>query len=189
MIATFPSRKYEIDEYPAIKKHLLSYGFERLEQTGKTYIINGQKVKARKKTSNKWFETQDSIKYWNEFFKQKVVYREISDAMNACMVDSGYMLNNKCYLITGEHLIYLLSFLNSKLFAKIVLPQVNITGGKGEAFLTKISLIIPSSNIEEEFVRLYDYREYDSAASDIAIDSLFCSLYNLTPEEREYILK
>ena len=62
LIATFPSRKYEIDEYPAIKKHLLSYGFERLEQTGKTYIINGQKVKARKKTSNKWFETQDSIK-------------------------------------------------------------------------------------------------------------------------------
>ena len=104
LIATFPSRKYDIEKYPAIKEHLLSYGIERLEQTGKTYTINGQKVKSRKKTSNKWFETQDSIKYWNEFFKQKIVYREISDSMDACLVDPGYMLNNKCYLITGDKL-------------------------------------------------------------------------------------
>ena len=34
---------------------------ERLEQTGKEYKKNGEKIKARKKTNNKWFETQDSI--------------------------------------------------------------------------------------------------------------------------------
>lgn len=27
--------------------------------------MNGEKIKARKKTSNKWFETQDSISYWD----------------------------------------------------------------------------------------------------------------------------
>ena len=64
LIATFPSRHYNIDEYPAIKQYLLSFGIERLEQTGKTHIVNGEKVKARKRTSNKWFETQDSISYW-----------------------------------------------------------------------------------------------------------------------------
>ena len=63
IIATFPSLNYNIDDYPAIKQYLLSIGKERLEQTGKTYIINGEKVNARKKTNNKWFETQDSISY------------------------------------------------------------------------------------------------------------------------------
>ncbi|MBD5209560.1 MAG: N-6 DNA methylase [Bacteroidales bacterium] len=67
LIATFPSRHYNIEEYPAVKEYLLSFGMERLEQTGKEYIIDGQKVKARKKTNNKWFETQDSISYWDNF--------------------------------------------------------------------------------------------------------------------------
>ena len=65
LIATFPSRHYNIEEYPAVKQYLLSFGIERLEQTGKTHIVNGEKVKSRKKTHNKWFETQDSISYWD----------------------------------------------------------------------------------------------------------------------------
>jgi len=65
LIATFPSQHYNIDEYPAVKQYLLSFGIERLEQTGKTHFVNGEKVKARKRTSNKWFETQDSISYWD----------------------------------------------------------------------------------------------------------------------------
>ena len=52
IIATFPSRQYDIDEYQALRKFLLSFGMERLEQTGKEYIISGEKVKARKKTNN-----------------------------------------------------------------------------------------------------------------------------------------
>ena len=52
LIATFPSRHYDIDQYPAVKQHLLSFGKERLEQTGKTYTINGEKITARKKTNN-----------------------------------------------------------------------------------------------------------------------------------------
>ena len=39
LIATFPSRHYDIEQYPAVKQHLLSFGKERLEQTGKTYSI------------------------------------------------------------------------------------------------------------------------------------------------------
>ena len=59
LIATFPSRHYDIEQYPAVKQYLLSFGKERLEQTGKVYNINGEIIKARKKTNNKWFETQD----------------------------------------------------------------------------------------------------------------------------------
>ena len=67
IIATFPSRHYDIENYPAVKNYLFSIGIERLEQTGETYIVNGKKIKARKKTCNEWFETQDSISYWEDF--------------------------------------------------------------------------------------------------------------------------
>ena len=73
IIATFPSKQYNIDDYQALRKFLLSFGMERLEQTGKEYIINGEKVKARKKTNNKWFETQDNISYWDDFSQPKII--------------------------------------------------------------------------------------------------------------------
>lgn len=66
MICTFPSKKYNINDYPEVRDYLLSFGIEKLEQSGKTYFIDGKTVKARKKTNNKWFETQDSINYSDE---------------------------------------------------------------------------------------------------------------------------
>ena len=191
LIATFPSRKYNIDDYPAIKQHLLSFGIERLEQTGKLHMIGGEKVKARKKTSNKWFETQDSINYWNDFFQQKIVYREISDAMDACLVEPGIMLNNKCYLITGEHLEYLLAFFNSKVFTKIILPQANITGGKGEGFLSSISSQYPTGDIEAKIHNLLQERSSCSSEEailvDKKIDEIFFSLYGLNESEISFL--
>lgn len=53
LISTFPSKQYNIEDFPAVRDHLLSFGIERLEQTGKEYIIDGIKVKSRKKTNNK----------------------------------------------------------------------------------------------------------------------------------------
>ncbi|MBO7429444.1 MAG: class I SAM-dependent DNA methyltransferase, partial [Spirochaetia bacterium] len=108
LIATFPSKNYNIEDYPEVKKHLLSFGKERLEQTGKKYLINGEEIKARKKTNNKWFETQDSISYWEEFNKPRIVYCEIGSEMDACMVDAGVFINNKLYMVTGDYLEYLI---------------------------------------------------------------------------------
>ena len=143
LIATFPSRHYDIEEYPAVKQHLLSFGMERLEQTGKKYTINGQQVTARKKTNNKWFETQDSISYWEDFNKPKIVYREIGIELDACLVPEKWVINNKLYMITGENLIHLIAYLNSKIFNKIILASANITGGKGVDFLSNIK--VPTS--------------------------------------------
>ena len=103
LIATFPSRHYNIEEYPAVKEYLLSFGMERLEQTGKEYIIDGQKVKARKKTNNKWFETQDSISYWDDFSKPKIVYQELCRKGTAFAIDDKAMfLGNTGYILTSD---------------------------------------------------------------------------------------
>ena len=116
IIATFPSRQYNIDDYQSLKSYLLSFGIEKLEQTGKKYVINGEIVKARKKTNNKWFETQDSISYWDEFSKPKIIYPNMTKFMPFVYDASGMVTNQKCFIITGKHLGYLTAFLNSSLF-------------------------------------------------------------------------
>lgn len=115
LIATFPSRHYDIEEYPAVKQHLLSFGMERLEQTGKKYTINGQQVTARKKTNNKWFETQDSISYWEDFNKPKICYSEIVQSPQFYFDEcEHFMPEATTFIMTGKHLKYLCSLFNSK---------------------------------------------------------------------------
>lgn len=100
LIGTFPSLKLDIDDYPAIKKHLLQFGIERLEQTGVEHIVNGEKIKARKKTSNKWFETQDQIGYYKEFAKPKVVYPNMTSVFPFTYDVAGSLCNDKAFIIT-----------------------------------------------------------------------------------------
>ena len=166
-----------VEDYPAIHKHLDDYYPQLIKRADK---------------GDTPYNLRNCV-YMNEFFKQKIVYREISDNMNACMVESGIMLNNKCYIITGEHLIYILSFLNSTLFKKIILPEVNTVGGKGEAFLSRISLVRPSKEVEEKIHELYYKRIETTSTLDVekidrCVDETFCSLYGLSEEERQYIL-
>ena len=103
LIATFPSLHYDIEKYPAVKEYLLSFGIERLEQTGCEYIIDGQKIKSRKKTNNKWFEMQDSINYWEEFSKPKIVYQELCRKGSAFALDTNqFLMSNTGYLLTSD---------------------------------------------------------------------------------------
>lgn len=118
LIGTFPALNLDIEKYPAIKNHLLSFGKERLEQSG----AKG----ARKKTSNDWFETQDQISYYADFEKPKIVYPNMTSAFPFCFDESGSVCNDKAFIITqkmsldvsnpcGNLLKYLLSVFNSKL--------------------------------------------------------------------------
>ena len=116
LIATFPSRHYDIEKYPAVKNYLLSFGIERLEQTGKVHNVNGEKIKARKKTNNKWFETQDSISYWEDFSKPKIMFQEIVQESQFCYDNKGMICNDAGRIIVGKDLPYLLGVMNSKLF-------------------------------------------------------------------------
>ncbi len=52
VIGTFPSLKIDIEQYPALKQYLSQF-LPHIEQSGEKGC--------RKKTSNKWFETQDSL--------------------------------------------------------------------------------------------------------------------------------
>ena len=192
LIATFPSRHYDIEEYPAVKQYLLSFGKERLEQTGKTYTINGEKVKARKKTNNKWFETQDSINYWEDFSKPKIIYPNMTKYMPFVYDDNAYCTNQKCFIITGQTIAYLTAFFNSSLFKfcfRESFPELQ--GGTREMskiFFDKISVITVTEEIETLFKSAVDdIQKAYTKSKAMAIDAMIFDLYNLSEKERQTI--
>ena len=141
LIATFPSRHYNIEEFPAVKAHLLSFGKERLEQTGKKYIINGEEIKARKKTSNKWFETQDSISYWDLFFQPKICWKAVGRNLAFSIVESGTFLTAPASFISaGIYNEYILAFLCSNVGTYFIYKNSDTTGA-GDIMLNIQSLI------------------------------------------------
>lgn len=192
LIATFPSRHYDIEQYPAVKQHLLSFGKERLEQTGKTYIINGEKVKARKKTSNKWFETQDSISYWEDFDKPKIMYPNMTKYLPFYFDEKGFLQNDKSFMITGKHVSFLTAFLNSSLFKycfKDNFPELlGETRELRKIFFDKIPVIEVSDEINESYKQAINKIQSDYTREQaICIDNMLFDLYHLTVEERELI--
>ena len=134
LICTFPSLKLNIEDYPAIKDWLANgewtlektkgnpptpagTGMLRLDQTGATHTVNGITFKSRKQTSNKWFETQDSIAYWNDFSKPKIVFSRISGNEPCFAYDeAGMMTNDTGYIISGSNIDYLLDKLCSDIY-------------------------------------------------------------------------
>ena len=131
LIATFPAKQYDIDDYPALKDHLLAIGIERLEQTGEEHIVNGERIKARKKTNNKWFETQDSISYWDLLSQPKIVCGEISDKTKFCLDREGkYVPEATTFMLSGERLTLLLAFLNCSV-SEYMFSTIGTTTGVG----------------------------------------------------------
>ena len=191
IIATFPSRQYDIDEYQALRKFLLSFGMERLEQTGKEYIISGEKVKARKKTNNKWFETQDNISYWDDLSKTKIVWIELSDESKFAICEDLVPLNT-VFFLTGNHLHHVLGLLNSKLIHWYFTTCLGTSSGVGTNRWLKYTIeLLPLAQYScDDLSQLVINRllpDADIRQCEKQIDDLICEMYGLSPEEISFI--
>nr|MBP7433742.1 hypothetical protein [bacterium] len=107
LIATFPALHLNIDNYPAVRDYLKTFG-KRLEQSGESGC--------RKKTCNNWFEVQDSIAYYAEFEKEKIVFQEMVQESSFVYDDKNNFCLDTGRIITGSSLKYLVALMNSSLF-------------------------------------------------------------------------
>ncbi|EAH8030604.1 class I SAM-dependent DNA methyltransferase, partial [Campylobacter jejuni] len=109
VIGTFPSLKIDIEQYPALKQYLSQF-LPRIEQSGEKGC--------RKKTSNKWFETQDNIAYYEEFEKEKIVWNRISSDLCFSYDNQKNFILDSMFSITfysNINLKYLIANLNSSI--------------------------------------------------------------------------
>ena len=192
LITTFPSLQLNIDDYPAVKKHLLSFGKHRLEQSGKTLADGG---KSRKKTGNKWFEAQDQIAYHEEFIKEKLFWADMANVGRFAYSDKETYCNNKGYILTGNSLKYLCAILNSSLITWLI-KNTAVTTGMGLTEWTIVTverLPIPKISPAEQrpFINLVDSiltakatdPKAETTQQEAQINLLVYALYNLTEEE------
>ena len=190
LIATFPSRHYDIELYPAVKRHLLSFGKERLEQTGKTYSINGEKIKARKKTHNKWFETQDSISYWEDFMRPKIIWKRIGSILRFSYDTTGnFGLDSTCFA-TGQHMAYLCCILNSLMGHYMFKDSPKTGTGDLLVSVQAIEPILIPMNKDMECLfenLLEEVLKHRSEETEKEINRLAFKLYDLSPAEINYI--
>lgn len=152
LIGTFPSLNIDIEKYKAVKNYLLSIGKERLEQDGK----------GRKKTGNKWFETQDQISYWENFEHPKIIYPNMTKYLPFVYDENDHFYSNdKSFILSGKNIKYLTCFFNSKLFKYCFSDNFpELQGGTRELrkiFFDKIP--VKQVTIEEEipFAKMVDY--------------------------------
>ena len=75
--------RIHIEDYPAVKAHLDQYW---------------DKISTRADKGDTPYNLRNCA-YLDDFSKPKIVYREISIEMEACLAPSNWMLNNKLYMI------------------------------------------------------------------------------------------
>lgn len=189
IIATFPSRHYDIDNYPTLKEFLLSFGIERLEQTGKEYIIDGEIVKARKKTNNKWFETQDSISYWDEFSKPKIVWGNLNTRGSYAMAPENMFINAPaCMIVPGSQ--YLLTMLNSKV-ADYYIRNLGVVRNGGffeykPMFVEQIPVPLPREEVVASIEDVFN-SDIPDELKDKRLEEIIESMFDFTEPEIAYL--
>ncbi|MGL2822030.1 class I SAM-dependent DNA methyltransferase [Helicobacter pylori] len=195
VIATFPSLKLDIDDYPSLKTYL-SQCRPRIDQSGEKGC--------RKKTSNQWFETQDTIAYHGDFEKEKIVYPCIM-AKEPCFVyeEKGFYAPAPANIITGDktEIKYLTALLNSKCIY-FAMRKFYMGGGiEGELKTNNLEKIpIPkithknqelADKITDGAKQILALKEKDPKANtqglEQEIDALVYQLYHLTDEEIKII--
>ena len=192
LISTFPALKLDIHDYPSVKNYLSSFG-KRLEQTGEKYIDeNGIENKSRKRTSNKWFETQDTIGYWKEFENEKIIWKRIGSILRFCYSSESIMSLDSTCIATGKGLKYLTAVLNSKLGNYLL--QDSPRTGMGDLIISVQALEPipipeippqtqrPFTTLVNTIIRKKEAGE-ETTAEETEIDRLVYDLYGLTDDE------
>lgn len=158
---------------------------------------NGTSVTARKKTNNKWFETQDAIKYWDDFSKPKIIWGNLCLSAQFSYSEDEIFINAPASMIVPGNK-YLLAILNSKL-ADWYIRNLGVTrnGGYFEykpMFVNQLPVPIISDAEQGIFSEMVsdiignDVNPDEIAILEKRIDDLVFDMYGLSELERAHII-
>jgi len=152
----FTRRGINIKEYPAVLNYLSQFR-TRLEPRPKGW--KGKEWKGRKPGNYSWYEIQDTIDYYKEFEKVKIIYPNICKKPEFTLDRNGLYANQKTFIISTDDL-FLLGILNSSvmmLYFENVIPKLRGDFYEpGFVFMKDfpVAIVDNSSDIKEEIVAL-----------------------------------
>ena len=165
----------DITLYPAIKAHLDSH-WDRIARRSDQGITP--------------YNLRDCA-YIKDFEKPKIIWKIIGSRLAFTIDINGIMVNNACYIMTGDSLMHILGFLNSApLIWYSEITNMNKTGvGDAQVGAQNIKLfpvpINPNKEIERLVEQLLSNPTDDNARQ--LLSERIDSIYGLTKEERHYL--
>jgi hypothetical protein len=152
-----------VDDYPAIKKHLDKYypELKKRADKGKTpYNLR-------------------NCAYMEDFYKQKIVWSDISTEPSFASVDEAIFFNNTCYMMTNAPLA-ILGILNSTIIEWYFPKIATDLGSGGTRYFKQFVELLPIPNdisifqAIEKKLKLHKFGD---------IDKILYDMYNLTQKE------
>lgn len=171
----------DINDYPAVK--------QRFDEED----IHKKLVK-REDQGNTPYNLRNCA-YLREFDKPKIMWGELSDKPKFVLDDEGcYFCLNTVFFFTGEHLEYLLCYLNSPICEYVFSKQCTTSGTGTMRWLkyTVERIAIPQISEEQERAISELYHKYKATNDKSIIDQINALLYNyigINPQEKETIEK
>jgi len=160
ILAYFGSYKILPSKYPAIYNHLKQYE-EKLKERGQCRYTSSGRTNNNGEYlgQHHWLELDNNprLEYLEEFNKQKIIYSEIVQSPQFFLDERGeFFVEATSFLITGEHLDYLVDWLNSSIIAW-VFKQFYAGGGLGKKgfrykkkFLEQLPIPKPRNDMKYE---------------------------------------
>ena len=166
----------DINDYPSLKEYLDTHS---------------DKISERTDQGDTFYNLRNCV-YWPEFEKPKLIWGDLADIPKFSLDEKGYYGDNTTYCMGGDHLTYLLIYLNSPLSAYLFSKLGNTTGAgtiRWQKFKVEQQLIPEVPPDDEQ--RITDlYRSYQQTGDEACLKEAYHIIYNvvgLTEEEMEYI--
>ncbi|UTX50268.1 Eco57I restriction-modification methylase domain-containing protein [Chryseobacterium sp. MA9] len=172
----------DIENYPAIKKHLDQFYSQLTKRSDKG--VSPYNLR--------------NCAYMEDFYKQKIIWGEISDSPKFSIELEGKYINEATtFLMVGESLLYLISFLNSKI-SEYFFSKIGTTTGVGTVRWKKFTIeqlfvpkICPSlqKQFEDITIQIINNTKNNKDSSSLfkQINSLTYELFEFSDEEIELI--
>ena len=170
--------RIHIEDYPAVKAHLDQYW---------------DRISKRADKGDTPYNLRNCA-YLEDFSKPKIIWKIIGSRLAFTMDKEGYIVNNACYLMTGEYLLHVLAFLNSSpLIWYSEITNMNKTGvGDAQVGAQNIILFpIPKQTQKDGEITsvvnslLNEYSEENANR----LQNLIYDVFGLINEESDYLSK
>ena len=182
----------DINDYPAIKEWLDNGG---IAYSGKMYKGFSQ-IEKRSDRGDTPYNLRNCA-YMEDFSKPKIVWKIIGNQMAFAYDTNNYVMNNACYIMTGNHLDYLLAVLNSQAITWYsYVTNMNKTGVGDVQVGGQNIATFPMPHYDANKIELVELAELANSITnkninlpfiDSKIESLVSMVYGFTSEETNFL--
>ena len=132
--------------------------------------------------------------YMEDFYKPKIVWKIIGNQMAFAYDKNQFIMNNACYIMTGEHLDYLLSILNSQaILWYSYVTNMNKTGvgdvqvGGQNIITFPIPAYSDNKNILAKIADCVTNQKISLKSVDYQIENIISEIFGFTTDERNFL--